>query len=106
MISSHAPTISVMGSGVIFRGPAWRKMTPDPITKLRWDVRPRHSGVAIAIVVVIALATISAAAQSGDKYTARLGWVPTAGPNDRVNVTGKGTATAVLSGRKLSITGS
>lgn len=46
------------------------------------------------------------AAQSGEKFTARLGWVPTAGANDRVNVTGKGSATGVLSGRKLTITGS
>jgi len=56
--------------------------------------------------VAILLAAASAAAQGGDKYTARLGWVPTAGANDRANVTGKGTATAVLAGRKLTITGS
>ena len=44
-------------------------------------------------------------AQSGEKFTARLGWVPTAGPNDRANVTGKGSATGTLSGRKLTISG-
>ena len=65
-----------------------------------------RSGVAIAIVVATVLAAATAAAQGGDKYTARLGWVPTAGAADRANVTGKGTATAVLSGRKLTITGS
>jgi CHRD domain-containing protein len=66
----------------------------------------KQSGVAIAIVVVTILAAASAAAQGGDKYTARLGWVPVAGGPDRANVTGKGVATAVLSGRKLTITGS
>ena len=65
----------------------------------------KRSAVAIAIVVATILAAASAAAQ-GDKYTARLGWVPTAGAADRANVTGKGVATAVLSGRKLTITGS
>ena len=69
-------------------------------------MRVRHSGVAIAIIVATVLAAASAAAQGGDKYTARLGWVPTAGAADRANVTGKGVATAVLAGRKLTITGS
>ena len=46
----------------------------------------------------------SAIAQGGgDKFTARLAWVPTAGA-DRVS--GKGTASATLSGRTLTITGS
>jgi CHRD domain-containing protein len=63
-----------------------------------------RAGVVFALIV--ALGTEILAAQAGDKYTARLGWVPTAGPNDRVNVTGKGTATATLSGRKLAIAGS
>ena len=40
----------------------------------------------------------------GDKYTARLGWVPITG-QDRANVTGKGTATATLSGTKLALSG-
>jgi hypothetical protein len=42
-------------------------------------------------------------AQGGDKYTARLFWVPTAGAE---RVTGKGSATATLSGRSLTISGS
>ena len=42
-------------------------------------------------------------AQSGDKYTARLSWVPTAGAE---RVSGKGSASAALSGRTLTITGS
>ena len=73
-------------------------------------MRLRHSGavhvIALAVTLTSTLGVISLAAQSGDKYTARLGWVPIAGPADRVNVTGKGAATAVLSGRKLTITGS
>jgi hypothetical protein len=44
-------------------------------------------------------------AQTGDKFTARLGWVPTAGAADRTNVTGKGSATGTLAGRKLTISG-
>lgn len=41
-------------------------------------------------------------AQGGDKYTARLAWVPIAGAD---RVTGKGMATATLSGKSLAITG-
>ena len=58
-------------------------------------------------IVAIALAAAFPApvlAQS-DTYTARLGWVPTT-PTDRPNVTGKGSATATLAGRKLTIAGS
>ena len=42
---------------------------------------------------------------SGEKYTARLGWVPMANAADRANTTGKGMATATLAGSKLSVTG-
>jgi len=59
--------------------------------------------VAIAAACVASAAPLTA--QGTEKFTARLGWVPTAGPNDRVNVTGKGTATGTLSGRKLTING-
>ena len=45
---------------------------------------------------------VTAIAQGGDKFTARLGWVPTAGAD---RVTGKGSATATLSGRSLTIAG-
>ena len=41
----------------------------------------------------------------GDKLTARLAWVPISGA-ERANVTGKGTATGVLSGTTLTVTGS
>ncbi|HWN85970.1 MAG TPA: CHRD domain-containing protein [Vicinamibacterales bacterium] len=46
---------------------------------------------------------MSAIAQGSDKFTARLAWVPTAGVE---RVTGKGSATATLSGRALTVTGS
>jgi hypothetical protein len=59
----------------------------------------------LAIVAGLAWMSGAAAAQSGDKFTARLGWVPTTGA-DRPNVTGKGTATATLSGTTLTIAGS
>jgi hypothetical protein len=41
-------------------------------------------------------------AQGGERFAARLGWVPTAGA-DRVS--GKGMATATLSGRSLAVSG-
>ncbi len=46
---------------------------------------------------------VAATAQGSDKFTARLAWVPTAGAE---RVTGKGTATATLSGRSLTVSGS
>jgi hypothetical protein len=59
------------------------------------------------LIVAAGLACLagSAMAQGGDKYTARLGWVPTAGAADRANVTGRGTATATLAGTTLTING-
>ena len=66
----------------------------------------RQCIVTMAMTAALAGSALPLAAQSGEKYTARLGWVPTAGPNDRVNVTGKGTATGTLSGRTLTINGS
>jgi hypothetical protein len=61
---------------------------------------------AIAAIAFTAAATFPThvIAQS-DTYTARLGWVPTT-PTDRPNVIGKGSATATLAGRKLTISGS
>jgi len=56
-----------------------------------------------AAALVAAVAAVGA--QTGDKYTARLGWVPIAGA-ERANVTGKGAATATLAGTRLTITGS
>jgi CHRD domain len=62
-------------------------------------------GLAVAAIALSAVAmSAPLAAQTADTYTARLGWVPTT-PADRPNVIGKGSATATLSGRKLTITG-
>lgn len=61
--------------------------------------------VTMVMTAALAGASLPATAQSGDKFTARLGWVPTAGAADRANVTGKGSATGTLSGRKLTISG-
>ena len=58
--------------------------------------------VAVAIAVFALPAPLNA--QGTETYTARLGWVPTT-PTDRPNVTGKGSATATLAGRKLTIAG-
>jgi hypothetical protein len=60
---------------------------------------------AIAFAVAALLAAGAAlGAQSADKFTARLGWVPISGA-DRANVTGKGMVTATLSGSKLAVNG-
>jgi hypothetical protein len=64
--------------------------------------------VTAVLVVAIAVAVGawgagSARAQGADKFAARLGWVPTAGVD---RVTGKGSATATLSGTSLSLAGS
>ena len=65
----------------------------------------RQYVVTVAIIAAFVASAAPLTAQGTEKFTARLGWVPTAGPNDRVNVTGKGTATGTLSGRKLTING-
>ena len=65
----------------------------------------RQYVVAVAITAAFVATAVPLTAQGTEKFAARLGWVPTAGPNDRVNVTGKGTATGTLSGRKLTING-
>jgi hypothetical protein len=58
-----------------------------------------------AVAAALMWAAMPLAAQSGEKFTARLAWVPISGA-DRANVTGRGTATATLTGTKLSISGS
>ena len=62
-----------------------------------------RKGLAIALAWLWLAASLLA--QGGEKYTARLGWVPISGA-ERANVTGKGTATATVMGTKLSIAGS
>ena len=65
----------------------------------------RQCVVTVAITVALVASVVPLIAQGTEKFSARLGWVPIAGPNDRVNVTGKGVATGTLSGRKLTISG-
>jgi hypothetical protein len=60
--------------------------------------------VALAAAALVAAGT-ALGAQAGDKYTARLGWVPIAGA-ERANVTGKGSVTAAVAGSKLTVNGS
>lgn len=56
----------------------------------------------LGALLLASSAAVSLVAQGGDKYTARLAWVPTGGAD---RVTGKGTATATLSGKSLAISG-
>ena len=58
----------------------------------------------VAITLAAFALPLPVNAQGTETYTARLGWVPTT-PTDRPNVTGKGSATATLAGRKLTISG-
>jgi hypothetical protein len=59
--------------------------------------------IAFALAALLA-AGAALGAQSADKFTARLAWVPISGA-DRANVTGKGAVTATLSGSKLAVNG-
>jgi hypothetical protein len=45
-------------------------------------------------------------AQSGDKYSVRLGRIPVANAREGATITGKGAAAATLSGSRLTISGS
>ena len=64
----------------------------------------KSRGAIMFAVAALLAAGAAVAAQSADKFTARLAWVPISGA-DRANVTGKGTVTATLSGTKLAING-
>jgi len=63
--------------------------------------RRRLVGLAAAAMI----AAGAAVGAQGEKFTARLGWVPISG-GDRASVAGKGSAAATLAGPKLTITGS
>jgi hypothetical protein len=58
------------------------------------------------LLVLLAIAGTSLSAQSGDKYSIRLGRVPVANAREGASVTGQGTAAATLAGNKLTINGS
>ena len=68
-------------------------------------MNPRIRGPVAAFLSFILLAAAAVSAQTGDKYTARLGMVPAQNANQTALVTGKGTATAVLAGNRLTING-
>ena len=59
----------------------------------------------VAAVALSLLAAASVFAQQSRAFTAELGWVPIGGA-ERNDVAGEGSATATLSGSRLSISGS
>ena len=63
-------------------------------------------GAAATFFCFALLTAVTVSAQSGDKYTVRLGMVPAANANQTATVTGKGAATATLAGNRLTISGS
>jgi hypothetical protein len=69
-------------------------------------MHPQIRGRAAALLAGLIIASATASAQTGDKYTVRLGMVPAANAAQQANVTGRGTATASLAGNKLTINGS
>ena len=65
--------------------------------------RRRHL-ISMAVIVATLSVGVTLAGQGGEKYTARLGWVPITA-QERAGVGGKGAVTATLSGSKLAING-
>jgi len=65
-------------------------------------IRGRTAALVAAGLVLAA----AVSAQTGDKYTVRLGMVPAANATQQALVAGKGSATAVLAGNRLTINGS
>jgi len=58
------------------------------------------------LLVLLAMASTSLSAQSGDKYSIWLGRIPVANAREGAGITGRGAATATLSGNRLNISGS
>lgn len=69
-------------------------------------MNPRFRGRTAALLFTVLLAAAGIAAQTGDKYTARLSMVPAANAAQQANVAGRGAATASLAGTRLTVTGS
>jgi hypothetical protein len=69
-------------------------------------MNPRRRGRIAAVLFSVFLSAAGLSAQTGDKYTARLGMVPAANAAQQVNVVGKGAATATLAGTRLTVSGS
>ena len=65
----------------------------------------RKFWLAVSVAAALMVFGMSVAAQSGDTYKARLSPVP-ADAKTRPDLAGLGTATAVLAGTKLTVTGS
>ena len=65
----------------------------------------RHVVLMALVAAGMTFAASPIAGQSGEKYTARLGWVPIT-PAERANVSGKGSVTGTLSGTRLTLSGS
>jgi len=65
---------------------------------------PKRFVAAIVVIAGLVFLSLSTAAQTEEKFRARLSPVPI-DATMRTNVTGKGSIAAVLAGRKLSITG-
>ena len=68
-------------------------------------MNPQIRGPVAAFFCLILLAAVEVTAQTGDKYTVRLGMVPAANANQTALVIGKGAATATLAGNRLTING-
>ena len=66
----------------------------------------KSRGLVAAFFALAAVAAGPANAQTGDKYTARLGMVPAANATQTALVVGKGSATAMLAGNRLTVNGS
>jgi hypothetical protein len=58
------------------------------------------------LLVLLVMTSTSLSAQSGDKYSIRLGRVPVANAREGASVTGRGAGAATLAGNKLTISGS
>ena len=68
-------------------------------------MNPHARGRAAAFLCFVLVAGAAVSAQTGDKYTVRLGMVPAANGTQQVLVAGKGAATATLVGNKLTVNG-
>ena len=68
-------------------------------------MNPCTRGPIAAFFCLFVIVAVEVTAQTGDKYTVRLGMVPAANANQTALVTGKGAATATLAGNRLTING-
>ena len=57
------------------------------------------------LLVALAITNVSVAAQSGDKFSIRLGRIPVANAREGGGITGRGTGAATLAGTRLTVNG-